>query len=227
MIYFKEWFKMQTKRKKRSRIRAAKPTSGHGHKKKNRGAGHRGGRGRAGSGKRGSTNLMQLTTGKDFLGKHGFTSIKKKHKIINLAEIQKSLESLLEKGLITKVKDVYELDLIKLGYDKLLSNGYIFRQIDADILICSCNKNKFLLVFSERVTKQNIKSLVENYKFNNYIIIVGYTISQDIKDYLGRFNNITIFDLSSKKYRKIQSDGETIIKKLLYDRFARFTKEIY
>ena len=116
---------MQSKRKKRSRIRAAKPTSGHGHKKKNRGAGHRGGRGKAGSGKRGSTNLMQLTSGKDFLGKHGFTSIKKKLKTINLTELQRSVDGLVKKGKIIKNKDVYKVDLIKLGYDKLLSKGNI------------------------------------------------------------------------------------------------------
>ena len=124
---------MQTKRKKRSRIRAAKPTSSHGHKKKNRGAGHRGGRGRAGSGKRSSTNLMQLTTGKDFLGKHGFTSIKNKNKTINLAEIQRSVNSLAEKGVITKTKDVYEIDLIKMGYDKLLSKGNVIDKLNIKV----------------------------------------------------------------------------------------------
>jgi len=124
---------MQSKRKKRSRIRAAKPTSGHGHKKKNRGAGHRGGRGKAGSGKRGSTNLMQLTSGKDFLGKHGFTSLKNKEKTINLSEIQKSLFGLVDEGLIKKTKDVYEIDLIKLGYDKLLSKGNITYKLNIKV----------------------------------------------------------------------------------------------
>ena len=68
---------------------------------------------------------MQLTSGKDFLGKHGFTSIKKKVKTINLTELQRSAEGLVEKGKITKNKDVYEIDLIELGYDKLLSKGNI------------------------------------------------------------------------------------------------------
>ena len=114
---------MQSKRTKRSRIRAAKPTSGHGHKKKNRGAGHRGGRGKSGSGKRGSHKIMKVTGGKPYLGKHGFNAYNKEVKAINLTEIQKSLSTLIEKGFVKQNKDVYEINLTELGYDKLLSKG--------------------------------------------------------------------------------------------------------
>ncbi len=121
---------MQSKRSKRTRIRAAKPTSCHGHKKKNRGAGHRGGRGKAGSGKRGSFKIMKVTDGKKYLGKSGFKSLKKKQKAINLHELQTRLDSLLEKKLIYKSNGAYEIDLAKLGYSKLLSKGDVFYKMN-------------------------------------------------------------------------------------------------
>ncbi|AJF61372.1 TPA: 50S ribosomal protein L15 [Candidatus Woesearchaeota archaeon] len=114
---------MQTKRTKRSRIRAAKPTGGHGHKKKNRGAGHRGGRGKSGSGKRGDFKIMKVTKGEKVLGKHGFTSLKKHIKAMNLSILQTEIESFVKRGEASKNKDAYEIDLSKLGYRKLLSKG--------------------------------------------------------------------------------------------------------
>ncbi len=130
---------MQSKRTKRSRIRAAKPTSGHGHKKKNRGAGHRGGRGKAGTGKHGSTKLMKLTKGKEYLGKSGFKSLKKSLRTINLTELQSGLDSMTIKGKISKNKDVYEVDLEKLGYDKLLSKGNVNVKINIKVKLATPN----------------------------------------------------------------------------------------
>ncbi len=122
---------MQQKRSKRSRIRAAKVTAGHGHKKKNRGAGHRGGRGNAGSGKRGDFKLMKLLqAGKKRIGKTGFVSLKKQKKTINLSEIQLRLETLLDEGKITKSKDIYEIDLGKLDAEKLLSKGDVYHKLN-------------------------------------------------------------------------------------------------
>lgn len=113
------------KRSKRSRIRAAKPTAGAGHKKKNRGKGNRGGKGNAGRGKRNSQQLMKLTGGEKVLGKHGFKSKAVKQTSINLETIQLFMTSYLEKGYAVKTKEGYELDLEKLGYDKLLSKGKV------------------------------------------------------------------------------------------------------
>ena len=122
---------MQAKRTKRSRIRAAKVTAGHGHKKTNRGAGNRGGRGKSGSGKRGDFKLMKLTNGgKRYIGKHGFTSIKGEVKAINLSELQKGLDSLVKLGKISLSKDIYEIDLGALGYKKLLSKGDVYHKIN-------------------------------------------------------------------------------------------------
>ena len=122
---------MQTKRSKRSRIRAAKDTAGHGHKKKNRGAGHRGGRGNAGSGKRGDFKLMKLLdAGKGYIGKHGFTSQKKEIKSINLSELQLKLDTLVKEGKVSQSKEIFEIDLKNLGVQKLLSKGNVYNKMN-------------------------------------------------------------------------------------------------
>jgi large subunit ribosomal protein L15 len=120
---------MQSKRKKRSRIRAAKPTAGHGHKKKNRGAGHRGGRGKSGAGKRGDAKLMKVTKGVRDLGKHGFTSRIPDKKIMNLAFLQTKLDSLITEGKASLDKGTYVVDLEKLKVDKLLSKGQVYKKL--------------------------------------------------------------------------------------------------
>jgi len=99
------------KRKKRVKMRGQK-THGHGSKKKRRGAGSRGGRGRAGI--MGHRKLMFLKAGIT-VGRHGFVSLKKKRgieiKSINLRDIEK-----LAGG---KKK----IDLTALGYEKVLGAG--------------------------------------------------------------------------------------------------------
>lgn len=130
---------MQAKRQKRSRIRAAKVTAGNGHKKKNRGAGNRGGRGKAGTGKRGTAKLMKLTGGKKYLGLGGFTSIKKKVSSINLFELQKNLDSYVSKGLVSKSKDTYTINLETLTYEKLLSKGPVNNKLNITVKFASPN----------------------------------------------------------------------------------------
>ena len=48
-----------------------------------------------------------------------------KIKAVNLSDIEKNLDSYTNKNLIIKEKDVYVLDLKKIGYDKLLGSGNI------------------------------------------------------------------------------------------------------
>jgi large subunit ribosomal protein L15 len=116
---------MQIKRNKRSRIRAARRTAGHGSKKKHRGSGHRGGFGHSNIGKRGSAKIQKEagSGGNIGLGKHGFKSLETKSKAINLLELQARLHTYLSEGLISKEKGIYVIDLGKLGYEKLLSKG--------------------------------------------------------------------------------------------------------
>ncbi len=90
---------------------------GWGSKKKHRGAGHRGGRGMAGTGKRADTKKPSIINvfGNSYYGKTGFFRVNKVvDTVINLRE----LNLMVEKGW---VKD--EINLKSLGYDKLLGNG--------------------------------------------------------------------------------------------------------
>ena len=92
--------------------------------KKRRGAGNRGGRGRAGSGKRGDAKKPSYWYEKT--GKKGFTSkSRKKIKALNISVIHDKLNSWLEQGLVVKKPGGYELELKKLGYNKLLGRGYV------------------------------------------------------------------------------------------------------
>ena len=102
---------MITKRKKNTRQRGSK-THGWGAKKKHRGAGNRGGRGMAGSGKRaGQKKPTILTTyGNSYFGKHGFHRPQKllsEIKTINIEDLGKFKED--------------KINLTGLGYNKLLA----------------------------------------------------------------------------------------------------------
>ena len=112
------------KRKKNIRMRGTK-SHGYGAKKKHRGAGHRGGRGLAGSGKRSDTNKPSIWSNKKYFGKFGFTSKKKVlvGREINIKDLEDTIPTLVSLKLIEEKAGVYIIDLTKLGYTKLLSTG--------------------------------------------------------------------------------------------------------
>ena len=113
------------KRSKFSRARGSW-THGGGSKKKRRGAGNRGGRGNAGSGKRGDANKPSNWKNKRTFGKYGFNSVKSKPpKTLNLKIIEDTIANLVKKGLAKKSGDTYVLDLKQMGYDKLLATGKV------------------------------------------------------------------------------------------------------
>ena len=112
------------KRSKNSRLRGSH-THGWGAKKKHRGSGHRGGVGMAGSGKRADTKKPSLWKERYF-GKLGFVSKSKIVVIpINIWQIEEKLNKWVADKKIKKDNEVYEIDLEKLGYNKLLSEGVV------------------------------------------------------------------------------------------------------
>ncbi|MBW2991143.1 uL15 family ribosomal protein [Candidatus Woesearchaeota archaeon] len=112
---------MKYKKKKVKKYRGSK-THGGGAMKKRRGAGHRGGRGRAGSGKRGDAKKPSYW--KEKTGRKGFASMsRKKIKALNLEEVHNKLNLWLKQGLVVKKPVGYEIELKKLGYNKLLGKG--------------------------------------------------------------------------------------------------------
>jgi large subunit ribosomal protein L15 len=125
---------MHTKRNKKSRIRAAKVTAGTGGKKKHRGTGHQGGAGLSSIGKRGSAKIMKITKGDTkYLGRYGFKTLRVPVNAINLTELQNRLDYFVEKGKANKADDMYEIDLGKLGFDKLLSKGNISLKVQVKV----------------------------------------------------------------------------------------------
>lgn len=123
------------KRKKNSRQRGSW-THGWGAKKKHRGAGHRGGRGNAGTGKKGDAKKTRYWKDSQYFGKHGFTSTSQKAgKIttINLAHLETILETLMAKGKATKQKDMIQINLSDLKYNKLLGAGNLTAKLEITV----------------------------------------------------------------------------------------------
>lgn len=109
------------KRKKVEKQRGSK-THGWGSMKKHRGAGNRGGRGLAGTGKRAGhkKQLIQKLYKASYFGKRGFKSKSRTRiKAVNIDY----LEKLLSRGKLKEEKGKIDINLEDLGYNKLLSNG--------------------------------------------------------------------------------------------------------
>src|SRR3989344_3463993 len=130
---------MIIKRKKITRNRGSHTHRG-GAKKKRRGAGNRGGRGMAGSGKRADQKKPTILKlyGNTYFGKKGFNSVnKKKIKTINIETIESRLYNWLKKGVLKKEKDTINIDLKKMGYDKLLGSGKINNKLNIEVRYAS------------------------------------------------------------------------------------------
>jgi len=111
------------RRKKSVRYRGSK-THGCGSMKKRRGKGNRGGKGNAGSGKRADGKKPSFWNDVDYFGKHGFKFHGAK-RIINAINIRTLYESFINKGLV-KADDI---DLDKIGYNKLLGSGKVLGKL--------------------------------------------------------------------------------------------------
>lgn len=127
------------KRKKVSRQRGSH-THGWGSKKKHRGAGNRGGRGRAGTGKR-ADQMKTLYWKERYFGKKGFKYHGAEEKInaINLDDLQAKIPFLISQKLITEDKGAYDIDLGRIGYNKLLGNGNASKKLRIKAKYASVN----------------------------------------------------------------------------------------
>lgn len=108
-------------------------THGRG-KKAGRGAGKRGGRGNAGLHKHKYITTVKFMP--DHFGRHGFKRpqcVIGSKLTINLFLLDEKIDRLLKEGSIKKVKNNYEIDLDKLGYDKLLGSGNITKPVNVKI----------------------------------------------------------------------------------------------
>lgn len=120
------------KRTKTSRYRASK-THGCGSMKKRRGAGHRGGRGNASSGKRSDARKPSFWKDTKYFGRHGFKNPnvnKKEHKVISLSTLQDKVSSWTDTKKVESKSDVVTIDLTKLGFQKLLAQGKVTKKMN-------------------------------------------------------------------------------------------------
>lgn len=144
------------KRKKVGKYRGH-TTHGGGHRKKRRGAGSRGGRGNAGTGKRASHKIAGRISK---LGAKGFTSKKAKSvfKTVNVGWFtNERLNKLVNEGKAVKEGDCFNLDLSKLKYDKLLGTGKISLKIK--VMVSQCSK---LAAEKIKVAGGEVVSLTKN-----------------------------------------------------------------
>ncbi|MBI4167696.1 MAG: uL15 family ribosomal protein [Candidatus Aenigmarchaeota archaeon] len=105
------------RKEKKTKFMRGLHTHGHGNKKKWRGGGSRGGRGEAGKYHHKKTWAMRWGKVNE---KRGFTSIgRKDRKVINVGD----LEELTENN---------SINLVELGYDKVLGSGEIKKAINVE-----------------------------------------------------------------------------------------------
>jgi len=103
-------------------------THGGGSKKKRRGAGSHGGRGKDGEKHR---KLKYMEEGlKPEKGFKRPKAVQKDKKTINLAELDRKTEELLDKGVAEKTEEGVEVNLSEAGYDKLLGSGHVTRTLN-------------------------------------------------------------------------------------------------
>ncbi len=125
--------------KKRTKVSRMRGSSSHGwgHKKKHRGAGHRGGVGMSGSGARADQKKPMILKkfGQAYFMKRGFHSIHKKdNRVLSIRYIEYNFDKMIDMGIINKQGNEYVFDSTMFNYDKILGNVEFTKKIK---LICN------------------------------------------------------------------------------------------
>lgn len=117
---------------KKKKIRKLRGSRTHGWGLTHRGKGNKGGSGKSGAGKKCHSKKHMFPT--NHLGKKGFKKKnKEKYKSISIKELTEKLDKLVEQKLIQKKGDTYEINLEKLGYGKLLSQGKLEQKLNIKV----------------------------------------------------------------------------------------------
>ncbi len=112
---------------KRSKYRGSRTCGGGTHKNR-RGAGNRGGRGRAGHRDHRFTHF--LLAGEVHNGKNGFISIAKPvDDVIDIGDIDQAIPDLVSMGYAMMDGDTVSLDASQIGIDKVLGGGRVTRKM--------------------------------------------------------------------------------------------------
>ncbi|MDD3406755.1 MAG: uL15 family ribosomal protein [Methanomicrobium sp.] len=113
---------------KRSKYRGSRTCGGGTHKNR-RGAGNRGGRGRAGHRDHRFTHYLLLDQIHN--GKHGFVNQNpNRAKAIDVGDLDQVLDRLVASGLATVQGDVFVIDAEQIGIDKILGGGKVTHKMN-------------------------------------------------------------------------------------------------
>ncbi|QYZ79082.1 50S ribosomal protein L15 [Methanofollis formosanus] len=111
----------------RSKYRGSKTCGGGTHKNR-RGAGNRGGKGRAGHRDHRWTHF--LLAGEVHNGKHGFVSVTKTTvPVLDVGDVDQMVDFLLQIGIAEEEEGVIALDLTEIGVEKVLGGGQVTRAL--------------------------------------------------------------------------------------------------
>lgn len=116
---------MIRKARKINKLRGSRSNGG-GCTKKRRGAGNKGGKGKAGADKQHWT--WTVIHDPNHYGKHGFKrpqKMIKKTNVVNVSYLEEHADALIADGKATKQGDSIVIDVTDLGFDKVLAKGSI------------------------------------------------------------------------------------------------------
>src|SRR3989338_912106 len=116
------------KKSKRQKMRGHS-TYGFGSKKKHRGFGNSGGKGNAGTGKRADSKKPSVWN-KHYFGSVGFVKKNSPGPVngVNLSYLNEQIDSLVKAGKAKKDKDLYEVNIADLGFQKVLGTGSLSKK---------------------------------------------------------------------------------------------------
>ncbi|WOF15496.1 50S ribosomal protein L15 [Methanoplanus sp. FWC-SCC4] len=113
---------------KRSKYRGSRTCGGGTHKNR-RGAGNRGGKGRAGHRDHRFTHF--LLAGQVHNGKHGFfNQTGSANKVLDIGDIDQMIDSLVARGFATVDGDTIILDAEQIGINKILGGGKVTHKMN-------------------------------------------------------------------------------------------------
>jgi len=122
---------MQKRTSKRANKMRGLRSQGYGHAKGHRAAGQRGGKGMAGSSKHNYQKRLQDDP--HYFGKWGFKRPQKlleNISVVNIGEIDEAADRLVARNVATKTGKGYDIDVSKLGVDRILGSGKVNRKLN-------------------------------------------------------------------------------------------------
>ncbi|MFX1560062.1 MAG: uL15 family ribosomal protein [Promethearchaeota archaeon] len=122
---------MQKRQSKKITKMRGRRAAGYGFSAGHRASGQRGGKGMAGSKKHHYIKVMQENP--RYFGKWGFKRPQKVIEdlvVINIGNIDEAADRLVEQGTAKKTGKSYEIDISKLGIDRILGSGKVTRKLN-------------------------------------------------------------------------------------------------